>query len=300
MRSTKLDTSGMLHAMGLSDWGARVPLGSLNLTQSLDIDEFLALLNRSDPPRRALPLQMLGDIPRMDSMPLPTTQELLRGWVDEWLDSGKGNKGVEDPRDRTLEKAAAAALAAREYSKQGKILLLPDANSLVLWLEKHDKEPTGSLYSPHRPPRSIEYAREQLVFFLLSDVRFRLAKCRKEYCGTYFLLKHWNRQYKGGTLCDLCKRSRSEESAIRATADVRNWAKAQLHDFAAKKFAKQIRNTPRWHQQKELKDRIAGFLNAKIERSESLGAVYKRGITGKWVTRSENWNGIEAALKGGK
>ena len=73
----------------------------------------------------------------------------------------------------------------------------------------------------------------------------------------------------------------------------------QLHSLAAKKFAKQIRSTPRWHQQKELKDRIAAFLNAKIERS-ALGAVYKRGITGKWVARSENWNGIETALKGGQ
>ncbi len=219
--------------------------------------------------------------------------------MDEWLDSGKGNKDVEDPRDRTFEKAAAAASAARAYSEQGKILLLPDSNSLVPWLKKHDKEPTG-LYSSNRPPRSVEYAREQLVFFLLSDVRFRLAKCRKEHCGAYFLLKHWNRPYEGGTLCDSCKRSRSEESAIRATADVRKWAKAQLHDLAAKKFANQIRSNPDWHEQKDLKNRIAKFLNSRVERSEGLRAVYKRGITGKWVSRFENWHAINKAATGEK
>jgi hypothetical protein len=295
MRSSKLDSSGMLYG-GL--YSPAAPLDSLNLIQSLDIDKFLALLNRRDPPRKPLPPQKPGDIPRMDYTPRPTTQELLRGWVDEWLDSGKDNNGVEDPRERNFEKARGTASAASEPKK---ICLVGRGNSLSPWFDTYDNEPTGSLYSlSGQPPRSTEYAREQLVFFLLSNVRFRLAKCRKDHCGTYFLLKHWNRQYKGGTLCDSCKRSRSEESAIKATAEVRDHAKAELHEFAAKKFAKQIRGTPRWHQQKELKGRIASFLNAKIERSESLRAVYKSGITGKWVARSENWKKIDTIVKGGK
>jgi hypothetical protein len=206
--------------------------------------------------------------------------------------------GVEDPRERNFETARGTASAASEPKK---ICLIGRGNSLTPWFETYDNEPTGSLYSLiGQPPRSTEYAREQLVFFLLSNVRFRLAKCRKDHCGTYFLLKHWNRQYKGGTLCDSCKRSRSEESAIKATADVRNWAKAQLHDFAAKKFAKQIRSISDWHQQKELKDRIASFLNTKIARSDALRAVYKTDLTGKWVAHPKNRKQIESALNGGK
>jgi hypothetical protein len=299
MRSSKLDIPGIWSKSrplgGIS--GPTAPLDSFNLVQGLDLGTFLALLNRRDPPRKRIPSKDPGDISRMDYTPTPTTQELLRGWVDEWLDSGRDDSGVEDPRERNFGKARSTASAAHEPKN---FRLVGRGNSLSPWFDTYDQEPTGSLYPRiGQPPRSTEYAREQLVFFLLSDVRFRLAKCRKEHCGTYFLLKHWNRQYKRGTLCDSCKRSRSEESAIKATAEVRKDAALQLHRLTAKKFAKQIRRTPSWHQQKELKDRIAGFLNAKIERS-ALGVVYKRGITGKWVARSENWNGIETALKGGK
>jgi hypothetical protein len=235
----------------------------------------------------------------MSYTPLPSTPEVLRGWIDEWLDSGRGKDGVEDPRDRNFKQAEGVALAAYEFSKRGKILLLTDSNGLAPWISKYESELTGTL-RPLLGVRNEDYAREQLVFFLLSDLRFKLAKCRKEGCGTYFLLKHWNRQYKRGTLCDSCKRSRSKESAIKATAEVRDHAKAQLHDFAAKKFAKQILRTPDWHKQKALKNAISKFLCAKIERSELLRTVYKSGVTGKWVSRSENWNAIDTAAKGEK
>ena len=172
----------------------------------------------------------------------------------------KGQTGGEDPRDRNFDKAPGAAQATYEYSTQGKLHLLANGNSLSPWFETYDRKPATTVSLRLGGQGQEQYAKQQLVFFLLSNVRFRLAKCRKERCGTYFLLKHWNRPYTSGTLCDLCKRSRSEESAIRATADVRKWAKAQLHDLATKKFANQIRSNPDWHQQKELKDRIASFL----------------------------------------
>jgi hypothetical protein len=299
MKSSKLDIGGLsdLYGTGIGSWRREAKLEDLNLIQGLDVDKFLKLLNRKATPEKLLPSKP-NDLARFDYTPPPTTQESLRGWVDEWLDSARDEHGGEDPRERSFAKARGTVLAASEPRK---IRFIGRGNSLSPWFDTYDKEPTGSLQPLiGQPPRSTEYAREQLVFFLLSDVRFRLAKCRKEHCGTYFLLRHWNRQYKRGTLCDSCNRSRSEESAIKATAQVRDDAKRELHKSAAKKFAKQIRSTPRWHQQKELKDRIADFLNTRIERSESLGSVYKGGITGKWVARSENWNGIETALKGGK
>jgi hypothetical protein len=267
-------------------------LEPLKLVQALEIDEFLEFLNRKAPPRKFLVTTEPGDIP-------PTTQEILRGWVDEWLDSAKDEHGGEDPQKRSFDKANGPALAALEYSEQGRFHLVASGNSLRPWFDTFEREPT----TPYRAllgPRPDLYAKQQLVFFLLSDVRFRLAKCRKEHCGTYFLLKHWNRHYAGGTLCDSCKRSRSEQSAIKATAEVRELAKAQLHYLAATKFAKQIRSSPDWHQQKELKVRLANFLNTRIERSDALRAVYRDGITAKWVSRFENWNAIETAAKGEK
>lgn len=310
MKSSKLDIGGMLSdglsgLYGAGRWRREAKLEDLKLIQGLDIDKFLELLNRKAIPQMPVLPQTpllspkLGDLPRFDYTPPPTTQEILRGWVDEWLDSARDEHGGEDPRERDLDKAPRAAQAANDYLEQRKFHFVASGNSLRPWFDTYEREPTIPLRTLIGP-RPEHYAKEQLVFFLLSNLRFRVAKCRKENCGTYFLLRHWNRRYKGGTLCKSCGRSRSLESAAKATAEVRKDAATQLHSLAAKKFAKQIRSTPRWHQQKELKDRIADFLNAKIERSGSLGAVYKGGITGKWVARSENWNGIETALKGGK
>jgi len=85
------------------------------------------------------------------------------------------------------------------------------------------------------------------------------------------------------------------------------FGKTPRHSFTnsqGKWFAKQIRSTPYWYKQPELKGAIAEYLNQQIERSDLLRAVYlsgkREGVTGKWVARSENWKGIENALKGGK
>jgi hypothetical protein len=268
-------------------------LGSLKLTQSLDIDKFLRVLNRKEPPTKPLPPLMPGDVPRMAATPLPTTQELLRGWVDEWLDSGKNNYGGEDPRERNFKKDSGVGLAAYEFSKQGKIRLLPDSSSLALWLAESDKEPTGHFYPLiGSPPQSAEYAKEKLVFFLLSDLRFKLAKCRKDSCGKYFVLKHWNRLYKRGTVCESCQRSRSLESAVNATAESRRKAGNTLHQLAAKKFIRQILVAPDWPIDGKLKERIVLYLNSEIKRTDSLKAIYRDGITGRWLANAKNWNPI--------
>lgn len=286
--------SGDLYGTGKRRREAK--LEDLKLFQGLEIDEFLELLNRKATPQKPLLPPEPGDLPRMSYSPLPTTQEILRGWVDEWLDSGRDKDGQEDPRERSFDKARDSAQAAHEYSKLGKLHLIPYKDRLVLSPDEYDPKRRIVRSLIGIPPEN--YAKEKLTLFLLSELRNKLAKCHK--CGQYFVLRHWNRLYKRGTLCDSCKRSRSEESAIKATAEVRDHAKAQLYDFAAKKFAKQIDSTPDWHRQKTLKNAIAKFLSAKIERSESLRAVYKSGVTGKWVSRSENWNAIDTAAKGEK
>ena len=215
----------------------------------------------------------------------------MNGWIPR-----RTNRGARTREIATLDKAPGAA-RHYEYSKQGKLHLVANGNGLSPWFETYDRKP---LQRGLRGPRPEHHAMQQLAFFLLYKVRFRLAKCRRDDCGTYFLLSHWNRRYQGGTLCKSCGRSRSEENALKATADVRKWAKSQLHDFAANKFAKQIRGISNWHQQKELKDRIASFLNTKIARSDTLRAVYKTDLTGKWVAHPKNWKQIEATLNGGK
>jgi hypothetical protein len=183
-----------------------------------------------------------------------------------------------------------ASLAAYEYSTRGRIHLIGIENSLEVSFDEYEK-------SNRKPrllfgPRSEDISREKLVFFLLSDLRFKLAKCRKDGCGRYFVLKHWNRHYKLGTLCDTHQRSRSLESAVKATADSRRNAAKALHGLAAEKFANQITAAPNWPIDAKLKEKVVLYLNDEIHRSDSLKAVYRDGITGKWLARSENWKAM--------
>ena len=297
-------TSAMLNALGipgLDDWGQSVPLDSLKPIQSLKIDKFLALLNHVEmkPAYIASRLQQLSALPRIVNYTrLPSTGEVLRTWIDEWVDSGKTNNG-DEPRTRSLEKAKNAANAAYEFSKRGRILLLPDGNSLGLWIATYDPEPISTL-RPLVGPRPEDYAREHLVFFLLSELRYRLAKCRSKDCGKYFLLTHTNRLYKRGTLCESCQRRRSQDSAKASTANERKDLRLALHIEAARRFGKQIRANAYWYENDAIKTKITGVLNAKFGEKVPFRTAYPNGITGKWLANAKNWKPIEEAAKGGK
>ena len=39
------------------------------------------------------------------------------------------------------------------------------------------------------------------------------------------------------------------------------------------------------------------FLNEEIQKSDGLRAVHPKGITGKWLSWSENRDGIESAVR---
>ena len=257
--------------------------------QTLDVDPFLDFLNGNEPGVPPVGLKSTGN---------PTEGEILRGWIDEWLDTGKGEDG-EDPRRRDFKRAANVGEAVHKYSTRGKIRLLGVGGSLHLWIEEYETPRKFGLRPLLAPPNE-SYASEQLVFFLLSDVRFKLAKCRTEECGTYFLLNHWKRLYKQGTFCDTCQRRRSHESAKRATAQEREEIRYALHEAAAKRFRKEITANPLWYSSEALKKRVAAFLNTKFLEEESFWAAYPKGVTGKWVANAKNWEPIGIAAKGGK
>jgi hypothetical protein len=285
------------------------PLNSLEIQQGLEIKKFLTLLNSKEPEGKAAgsPFKPPTN-PSINYTPPSSASEVLRKWVDEWLDSGRDAQGAEDPRDRNFGEAPVAKAAACEYSKRGKILLLPDPLSdskrLAPWFVTASEMEFASKMRGMPPSGSKDDPAEQLVFFLLSDIRLKLAKCRNEKCGSYFLLKHWNRRYKRGTLCDPCKRSRSLESALKATEKERLQAKRELYELAGNRFAKQIRSSPDWYKDSKLKDSITHYLNDHIQRSVSLSAIYMRrprkGLTGKWVAHPKNWKKIESAIRGDK
>ncbi len=277
-------------------WRPAFNLGPLNLVQTLSGDEFVDLLSEHEDQADAFLRKNLPDF-----APQLSVGEILRVWVDEWLDSGKSEDGADDPRKRNFEKADGASLAAYKYSKGRRISLLGRSGDLGIWFDPYKEDPKS--LSPYFGPTSEDIAREKLVFFLLSDLRYKLAKCRKAECGRYFLLKHWKRSYRRGTVCDTCQRVRSLESAVKATANNRLMAKKVLYKLVTNKFASQILNTPDWYRNAELKEAIVNYLNTCIKRSDSLRALYwsgpRKGVTGKWLANSKNWKEIETATKGG-
>jgi hypothetical protein len=272
-----------------------LPINPLRTVQRLDQNELLDILNLEDestPPATGT----LGHIDRMNSASIKVS-EFLRRWIDEWLDSGRTAGGVECPTSRNYVDAKLVSTAVYKYSTRGKMHLLGTRNGLELWFDLQD----GKIPKDGRGwPRSLfidTVASEKLVLFLLSDLSYKLAKCRDPECGRYFVLKHWNRTYKTGTHCEECSRIRSLKSAAAATVDEREAAQRKLHDCAANRFRGQIAENHNWHKDTKLKERIARYLKGKIESSADLTRAYPAGVTGKWVARKTNWEAIEAAAK---
>jgi hypothetical protein len=273
------DTSAMLEFLF-----TRHPLGPLHISQQLDEPKFVQLLHeRSSQP--------LGWPPRVS--------QFLRGWVNEWISSAVSVDGTEKPSERKFEKDGNLGKVVLDYSKQNRIELIAAESGLHLFFAPYPQKP-GVAALAGIP--SMTLAQESFVFFLLSELRFRLAKCRKEGCDRYFVLKHWTRTYKRGTFCPSCQRARSLESASRSKSGDRARAEEKLTELAARRFAKRIRANRNWSQDKALKDSLVKFLNGRIERDDLLRAVYfgsgRRGITSKWLGHAKNRNKIEAIVKG--
>lgn len=271
---------------------SHLPIHPVRTVQRFDQEEFLTLLN-------SYPLYGSTRAPKAMGLldQLNKVSERLRRRVDEWLDSGRTTGGVECPAGRNYVDAKAVSAAVDTYSSRGKICLRGAGNSLQLWFDLQDgKAPKDGRAWPWQLFIDT-VAGEKLVLFLLSDLSYKLAKCRDPNCGRYFVLKHWNRTYKTGTLCDVCRRIRSLKSAAAATVDEREETQHKLHVCAAKRFRGQIAANSNWHRDPKLKDRLAHYLNGKIENSADLARAYPNGVTGKWVARKANWAAIEATAK---
>jgi hypothetical protein len=229
-----------------------------------------------------------------------TLGDHLRSLVDEWLDSGFFH-GSEVPKKRNFEKSPRVQLALFSFSKSGKLLLVPYGDRPLLYLdEKHlpvvrRDEVSGLDYIEPLDLSFEEISQEEMAFILLSDLRVRLAKCRK--CNTYFLLKHWNRTYSHGTKCDTCGRESRKDDSVASTASARANAYEVLYRLAAKKFRKKLEGSAGWQKDKALKTAIAEYLNPHIQRSTTLRAIHNKPITGKWTAHPNNWQGINSALK---
>jgi hypothetical protein len=216
----------------------------------------------------------------------------LRLYVDEWLDTGVDPQGVEDPRARDMTKALNAATAVRRFASKQGLRLEPARDGLIL--EFPSELGNDRIASPEPP---IDVADRLFSLFLLCKWRPKLAKCRRLDCGRYFELKHWNRAYKRGTWCPKCQPVRSQEAAVLSTCKARKQAESELYRRAAKQLGERIAKQPNWYRDLTLKAEVIDFLNEQIANGDSLLSVYRHSLTGKWLSRSKNRDGIERAAK---
>ncbi len=266
----------------------------------LDREEFLARLNgRLGSVRGGRDAQLWFALSRMEDS---ETSAQLKLYVDEWLDTGVGKDGVEDPRNRDLTKAPNAHRAIKRFSRKRTAELTVTSDGLFVRFLSRPPVTTGDLMQRvGLPKQTAEDADRLFALFCLSDWHGKLAKCRRADCCRYFELRRWNRVYKRGTLCPECTRARSLESAGRHTSHVRKVAESELYRLVAKQFSKRITKDPKWHESQSLKAVIIQYLSRNIEDNGSLGAVYRsggrQGISLKWLGWAKHQGGIESAVK---
>jgi hypothetical protein len=88
------------------------------------------------------------------------------------------------------------------------------------------------------------------------------------------------------------------ESAMLSTSKAREQAGRELYQRAARRFGKRIAEQPNWYRDSKVRAEMVGFLNEQIAKSHHLLSVYRRQLTGKWLSWPKNRDGIERAVKG--
>lgn len=255
----------------------------------LNRDRFLSELNSlRDCPQNISELRRSVLLHHLPGTPVLMNAQ-LRLYVDEWLDTGVKPDGVEDPRTRDLTKAPNACYAVGAFASRQRFWLEPAADGLYLRFP-NERELRG-ISSPN--DSALDQANRLFTLFFLCGWRFKLAKCRR--CENYFELKHSNRVYKRGTACYGCTRVRSAEFS---TSKARKMAQAKLYRLVARRFRKRISKCRDWHRDAKLRAEIVDFLNEQLGENVSLLRVYRRWLTGKWLSWSKNRDGIERAVRG--
>ena len=229
----------------------------------------------------------------------------LRVYVDEVLETGTTDEGIEDPKQRDLAKAPMSWQAIQRFSRENPTQFAIAGDGISVSFPSGRMISLGKLMqatSTRQPIESpIAVADRYFGLLVLSGWQRKLGKCRTADCGRYFWLRHPNRTFKRGTFCPECTRARSRDSAVLNTSQGREAAERRLYQLAASHFSGRIKRDPNWHKDKRLKADVVNYLTNRISRDETLKAVYlageRAGITAKWLGWAKNRQGIEKAIK---
>jgi len=196
--------------------------------------------------------------------------------IDNWIDSGRNADGSESPTRRNHGRAQEAWSDACWYFKEHAQLQLIPGEPPQLRLSAKWNKVWGTLEAR---------ARNGLIMatVLLSDLRFRLAKCRYQKCGRYFLLSHpREKPHANGLFC--CTAHNRAEAAMKGMKLRRAEATASLIESAAREV---------WRQKKQgrafrVKERLVATLNQQIARDRRQT---REQLHVNWVTR--HWKEIQ-------
>lgn len=237
-------------------------------------------------------VDQIGELTLLDALNSgdPDHAELVQ-WVDECLATGRDARGAERP---ALRKIPSKGDAWKGWMSADK--------DIMLGLEEGRPVLIVDLLGRHLGTGIGEEESNSRLFlgFVLSKLFTLLAKCKV--CGRYFILRQPNRTkpYLDGTFCADHQQERHKGQKARSTAQAREEAKVTLYELIASAFKKAINKDPEWFADPSLKERIVTHVNDAISKSDELRAIYRAGITAKWLAYAENRRGINAAVRASK
>jgi hypothetical protein len=233
--------------------------------------------------------------------------ERLRKLTDDWLRTGIKRDGVEVPKDRkptfdirgivTTYLNMHPAMANFHDQYRAAVPFQIDE----LWTINFENAQTGVVETPFGPRRVLlpggapdtpltfveAEAVRLFVGMLFTPYCKRIAKCRNERCGKYYLLTKPRPKYSRGTMCAPCRRktcaeNRTAERRAERQAELAQLAMQALESWGTKDERQRAKLGP-------LRDYIAAFVNRRTRH---------KGITAKWVTRNK-WTANLGQIKGG-
>jgi len=226
-------------------------------------------------------------------------EQTLRKHVDRWLASGRGKRS--DVLDSQCGEADYPSFrCADEDVLRLATSYVQDNFAHVLRSQAGLRLEIPSLFDmpgKYDDPKAFgeEAANRLFVTTLMSDWCRRVAKCRNESCGTYFLLKKVNFTYETGTFCRACNRKRSLRAAVISTKEKREIYRHELHRAAAKAAWRFGVLDEKWDQSSRVRGRMVNAVNQELRRSPNYRLLGLGVVTNKWI--SQNLREIESFIR---
>jgi hypothetical protein len=204
---------------------------------------------------------------------------LLRHYIDEWIDTGRAADGMESPADRGLGES--------ERPHAPKVLEAASGATGVLHVVFKNEGGLEVFFCPYKAGCSLrELAKREAArycaWFIASDWRNTVVKCRKLSCGRYFAIKNTRHLYKRGTYC---RHHSSEKSAEAVTKEKRQRKRTLLQQLAVTAVEQHQKLSATDKKEHVLKYYVADYVNQRTPAAMKSIAP-KSPITGKWVTRN--------------